>query len=130
MKGSYNKNKSNIIVSLENEIWKSIEGFQNYEVSNFGRVKSLVNNIILTPILSGKYKNYHRIKLPFKNKCGSKHHFVHRLVAKAFLLNPNNLPQINHKDENTKNNNVDNLEWCDNKYNINYYYRLKKLRKG
>lgn len=49
-----------------------------------------------------------------------KHYSVHRLVAETFIPNPNNLPMINHKDENKKNNCVENLEWCDNKYNLNY----------
>lgn len=52
---------------------------------------------------------------------------MHRLVAETFIPNPNNLPQINHKDENKKNNCVDNLEWCDNSYNMNYGSRLKQL---
>lgn len=53
---------------------------------------------------------------------------VHRLVALCFLPNPNNLPQVNHKDENPANNNVSNLEWCDQKYNVNY--SVSRLRNG
>ena len=54
---------------------------------------------------------------------------IHRLVALAFLDNPNNYPQINHKDENKLNNCVDNLEWCDAKYNINYGTRNDRMAK-
>lgn len=51
---------------------------------------------------------------------GYKNHSIHRLVAEAFIPNPENLPEVNHKDENKVNNAVSNLEWCDKKYNINY----------
>lgn len=57
-----------------------------------------------------------------------KSYILHRLVAKAFLPNPNNYPVINHKDENTHNNRVDNLEWCTQKYNINYGTRTQKAK--
>ena len=56
-----------------------------------------------------------------------KRYFIHRLVAQAFIPNPNNLPEINHKDENPLNNNVDNLEWCTHQYNSNYGKRPKKI---
>lgn len=55
---------------------------------------------------------------------------VHRLVAMAFIPNPDNLPHINHKDENKLNNNPNNLEWCDNRYNNNYGTRNKRISKA
>ena len=106
------------------EIWKTID--DRYSVSNFGRVKS-------------NYANKERILKPYKNHYGYlmvdlRHHgtrkiiSVHRLVALAFISNPDNLPEVNHKDENKENNYVDNLEWCDTKYNCNYGTR--NLRKA
>ena len=104
------------------EIWKDILGYEGlYQVSNFGRVKSL----------NYKRTGKERILKLLKHKCGYlyiglhkdnnvKNYYIHRLVAEAFIDNPNNLPQVNHKDENKLNNVVSNLEWCDAKYNINY----------
>lgn len=100
------------------EIWKDIEGYEGlYQVSNMGRVRSLTRNIILKNQIARS--GYKRIQL-YKNNKGYKHFQIHRLVANAFIPNPDNLPQVNHKDENKANNRVDNLEWCDSKYNINY----------
>ena len=59
-----------------------------------------------------------------------KNYFVHRLVAEVFLPNPDNLPCVNHKDEDKSNNNVDNLEWCTHEYNINYGTRNKRIGKS
>ena len=112
------------------EIWKDIQGYEGlYQISNLGRVKSLEriiitsNNItkkisekILKPCL--RKNGYYSIVLQKNNK--SKYYTIHRLVAKEFIPNPDNLPQVNHKDENKLNNNVDNLEWCTSKYNNNY----------
>lgn len=99
------------------EIWKDIEGFEGlYQVSNMGRVKSLRRNIILKSQIARS--GYKRIQL-YNNK-GYKHFQIHRLVATAFISNPDNLPQVNHKDENKANNCVDNLEWCTPEYNHNY----------
>ena len=99
---------------IEIEEFRDIPGYEGlYEVSNLGRVRR--NGKILKP-----YDNdgYLRVDL-FKNGIVRKF-LIHRLVAQAFIPNPKNLPQINHKDEDKTNNTVENLEWCDNKYNINY----------
>lgn len=102
------------------EIWKDIEGYENYQVSNMGRIKSLnYNHTGEEKILkSYKMKGYLVICLFKHGK--SKWSTVHRLVAQAFIDNPNNLSQINHKNEIKDDNRVENLEWCDRKYNINY----------
>lgn len=87
-----------------------------YQISNLGRVKSLIGHEkILKPELRTGYYSV--------NLCKNgtyKHIRIHRLVAETFLPNPDGLPMINHKDENRLNNNITNLEWCDNKYNSNY----------
>lgn len=118
------------------EEWKSIPGYEDlYEVSSYGRVKSLEISyirrngirdhkpeIILTPKNNGT--GYFIVCL-YKNKT-HKYYLIHRLVAIAFLPNPNNLPCVNHKDEDKTNNNVNNLEWCSHRYNSNYNGVLKK----
>lgn len=100
------------------EEWLPIEGYENYQVSNLGRVKSLKYG--KEKILSQcRLKNGYLYVVLCKN--GKMKGFrVHRLVAMAFLENPNNYTCINHKDEDKTNNCVDNLEWCTQKYNSNY----------
>jgi len=110
------------------EIWKDIEGFENYQVSNEGRVKSLerrVNFKNTTRLVKEKIlklanngSGYLFVQL-WKNKKPT-NKLIHRLVAEVFIDNPTNLPQVNHKDENKHNNKVENLEWCSSKYNMNY----------
>ena len=123
------------------EIWNDIEGLEGvYQVSNLGRVKSLdryvngringrksyIKGCFLTPLCGcGRRKKYLHVNLCVNGKC--KKYSIHQLVAKAFIPNPNNLPLVNHKDENPSNNFVDNLEWCDAKYNINYGTRNKRV---
>ena len=99
------------------EIWKEIEGYEAlYEVSNLGNVKSLKRNKIRK--LSKDRYGYLFIALS-KNDV-KKQYKIHRLVAQAFIENPNNYEEVNHKDEDKTNNKVENLEWCNHKYNANY----------
>ena len=114
------------------EIWKDVVGYEGlYQVSNLGRVRSLeriarnnhkIKEKILTPQLINGYLCVH-----FRKNNSSYTPLIHRLVAQAFLQNPNNLPQVNHKDEDKTNNNVSNLEWCDSKYNNNYGTKNEKI---
>lgn len=104
------------------EIWKEIPFAKGlYEVSNLGRVRS-INRGILCQHDNGTGRLIVRLSIPNKKP---KNYKVHRLVAIAFVPNPKNYPEINHKDENPKNNCASNLEWCTRKYNINYSSKIK-----
>ena len=114
---------------MEKEIWKDIQGYEGkYQVSNLGRVKSL---------------NYHRsgkerilkylintrgylTTMLYKNGIG-KNVRINRLVAQAFIENPENLPEVNHIDEDKTNNRVGNLEWCSHEYNTNFGTRNERI---
>ena len=116
------------------EEWRPIEGYEGlYEVSNTGRVRSLDKYDSMNRFLRGRILRlftdglgYLRAQLYSNSK--RKSFLVHRLVAQAFIPNPDNLPQVNHRDENPSNDNVDNLEWCDGKYNVNYGTRIDRIR--
>lgn len=107
------------------ETWKDIKNFEGlYQVSNLGRVKSLARkagfiirkeHIIKSSV---KENGYLKVNLYKDNKCINKN--VHRLVAEAFIPNPNNYPCINHIDYNKANNIVDNIEWCSYAHNNKY----------
>lgn len=102
-----------MLENTDEEIWKDIEGLEGeYAVSSKGRVR----NIRTGRIIDGAYnsRGYKQIKLK------GKYYYIHRLVALAFIPNPNNLPQVNHIDERKDNNDVSNLEWCTASYNTNY----------
>lgn len=101
------------------EIWKTIDNFENYEVSNLGNIRNKE-----TKELKNMPINYYGYRMVCLN---SHKMLVHRVVAMMFIPNPNNYPQINHKDENKENNCVDNLEWCSPKYNSNYGNQSKKI---
>lgn len=108
------------------EIWKEICGFENYMVSNRGRIFSKKNNRIIKP--TPDQKGYLRISF-YENGKGNTQK-VHRLVAAAFIQNEMNYPQVNHIDEDKKNNCVDNLEWCDNSYNRYYGTAAERTAKA
>jgi hypothetical protein len=111
------------------ERWEFIEGTDHmYMISTEGRVLSLAqfNVHLLKPSLNGK--GYYFVRIPINGKVRIKQ--VHRLVAEAFIPNPNNYPCVNHKDEISVNNSVDNLEWCTYEYNAVYSsYKLRKPTK-
>ena len=121
---------------LEGEAWKTIEGFEGfYEVSSLGRVRSLPRvvkgNHNSTQFRKGKILKQKIKKNGYLYVCLAKesvntYHHIHRLVAKAFIPNPDNLPQINHKDECKTNNVVGNLEWCSQLYNNNYSNKIER----
>ena len=112
------------------EEWRPIVGYEElYEVSNLGRVRSIDRYVkysngqihlhkgkVLSPVKSNL--GYLLVSLCCNGKY--KMFLVHRLVTEAFIPNPENLPEVNHKDEDKANNSVDNLEWCDRSYNNNY----------
>ena len=121
------------------EIWRDIPEYAGlYQVSNLGRVKSMKrvierkNNKILPlneRILRQQNTNGYRfVRLSKNNKI--KQHLVHRLVATQFIDNIFNYNEINHIDEDKTNNNVNNLEWCSHKYNINYGTGNERRRKS
>lgn len=114
----------------EVEIWRDIDGFDGYQVSNLGNVRSLnyngTGNVqLLKPSLSGPNREYKSISMQVADKVIRRN--VHRLVARAFIPNPNDLSEINHIDEDGTNNKVNNLEWCDRIYNLNYGNRTQKF---
>lgn len=128
--------------NLKGEIWKDIDGYEGlYSVSNKGRVKShshlvkrgwatcYTKDQILKPQTNG---NYYKVGLLCGGRKATKQIFIHRLVAKAFIPNPNQLAQIDHIDGNKANNCVENLRWCTQTQNINNpntKYKSKRLRK-
>ena len=119
------------------ELWKDIKDFEGlYQISNLGNIKSLPKKHNLKN--GHSYIQKEQILKPFKNNKGylqialvknGKHYKrqVHNLVATTFIENPNNYIEINHKDENSTNNIVSNLEWCNSTYNNNYGNCKRKI---
>ena len=119
------------------ENWKDILGYEGlYQVSDYGRVRTVARDIIRSNGERLHIKErirkiyirpdgYAEVHLRKEGKGNSIK--VHRLVAEAFIPNPNNLPMVNHKDETPSNNKVDNLEWCDREYNVNYGTCIQRM---
>ena len=104
------------------EIWKDIEGYKGlYQVSNLGRVKSLnYRRTGKEGIMKGVDDGCGYLQVALSKDGKDKKCRLNRLVAQAFLENPNSLPEVNHKNEDKTDNCVENLEWCDRAYNVNY----------
>lgn len=124
-----------VFVIMENqiEIWKDIPNYEGiYQVSNFGRVKSLSRIILLRSlypfiskekILKAGKNSYDYYTVVLSKECVRKTITTHILVAITFIPNPNNLPDVNHKDSNKLNNNVDNLEWVSKRENMSHRFK-------
>lgn len=112
------------------ELWRTIPGYPDtYQVSNLGRVRSCINpgdhkRSDLWHIVKGIPSTYGHLRVTIKGKLV----FVHRLVALAWIPNPNNYPIINHKNEDPADNRVENLEWCTVKYNNSYGTIRERIR--
>lgn len=114
---------------ISEEVWKDIKGFEQfYQISNKGRIRSKDyykpnghGEYLLKGRILKTHKNnrgYEFIRMNYKGKI--KQAYIHRLVAEAFIDNPNNYKAVNHIDKNKENNCVDNLEWCTYSYNSRY----------
>lgn len=111
------------------EEWRIIEEAPNYEISNYGRVRNIKKNKLI--VGSVDKDGYPRVMLMTKDENGNTKkitRYRHRLVALAFIPNPDDLPVVNHKDEDKTNPYVENLEWCSIKYNVNYGEGAKKRK--
>ena len=120
----------------EKEIWKDIEGYEGmYQVSNMGRVRSVERTAwngkgyrtVAERILKAGNSGLGYLVVTLCKEGENKNHLIHRLVAKAFLPNADNLPEVNHKDENKENNKAENLEWVTCSENINHGTRNKRM---
>lgn len=108
-------------------MWKDIKNYEGlYKVNEDGEVLGVKRNKLISPHLVGKRKEYLQVNLCKDGKI--KAHYLHRLVAEAFIPNPDNLPEVNHRDENKLNNTASNLEWCSSSYNSSYGTRTDRIK--
>ena len=107
---------------------RDIKGYEGlYAVTSCGKVWSYKRNIFL----KARDKGLGYVKVALTDRNGKvKEHAIHRLVAEAYIPNPDNLPEVNHKNEERAKNNVQNLEWCTRQYNTNYGSRASKFAKA
>ncbi len=111
-------------IPFDFEEFKDIENYEGlYQISNFGRVYSLISNKFLKP--QSDKDGY--LYVGFSKNKKQKFYRIHRLVAQAFIPNPLNLPEVNHINEVKSDNRVENLEFCDTKYNTNYGTRTIRI---
>ena len=108
---------------IEVETFVKIEGFENYEVSNLGKVRNIKSGKVLKPQLN---RNGYLMHLLYENN-KQKHLYLHRIIAIAFIDNPEEKPCVNHIDENKLNNDLSNLEWCTVKENNIHGTRTKRV---
>lgn len=112
-----------MVENLEGEIWKDIEGYEGmYQVSNYGRVKNLErysaqNHLLPEKLLSITHAAWGYCDVSLYKNGVREHKKPHRLVAEAFIPNPDNLPEVDHIDTNKDNNRADNLRWCTHQEN-------------
>lgn len=116
---------------MEKEIWKRIKDFPDYEISNWGRVKSYKRDKINGRILKTPPGNngYAQVNIYNPDSKKMKHFHIHRLVAESFIPNPENKEHVNHIDENKLNNYVGNLNWMTPKENNNHGTHNEKISK-
>lgn len=132
-----------------NEVWKPVKGYEDlYEVSNYGRVRSVDHYTTVVQksrtynifrkgqVLTPKPRHHGYLAVPLYGRGGHatrnmRSFSVHRLVAEAFVENPNGYTEVNHKDEDKTNNRAENLEWCTRQYNTTYgTCQSRRVRKG
>ena len=119
------KVKTVISELADNEVVRDIEGYEGlYQVTSYGRVYSVKSGKFLR---FGKVGGGGYLQVCLHKEAKKKNYYVHRLVATAFLENPLQLPQVNHKDENPSNNRLENLEFCTASYNINYGSHTERM---
>lgn len=116
------------VVALPNEIWKDIPNYDgDYKISNLGRIYSHVSGKILS---TKPHKTYGYANCPLGDKANRVTHRVHRLVAEAFLPNPENKKEVNHKNKDKADNRVENLEWMNGWENTQHRFGLVNWHSG